>query len=100
MTGWRAAVLVAAVLAVLAGSARGACPGNETHFRLYRSSAATQGAAIHVATFDATLQAEGGGAAEYNRGNCEIRPEPVPKPAGCDRDLLVRALACRPMTRT
>jgi hypothetical protein len=72
MTGWRAAVLVAAVLAVLAGSARGACPGDETHFRLYRSSAATQGAAIHVATFDATLQAEGGGAAEYNRGNCEI----------------------------
>jgi hypothetical protein len=69
MTGWRAA----AVLLMLAGSAGAACPGDETHYRLYRSSAARPGAAIHVATFGATLQpAQGGGAAEYNRSNCEI----------------------------
>ena len=66
-------IAAAAVLAVLAGSARAACPGAETRYRLYRSSAAIQGAAIHVATFDAALQAaEGGDAAEYNRHNCEI----------------------------
>ena len=70
MNAWIAA---AAMLAVLAGSARAACPGDETHYRLYRSSAAIQGAAIHVATFDAALQAaQGGDAAEYNRSNCEI----------------------------
>jgi hypothetical protein len=48
MTGWRPAVLL-----MLAGSAGAACPGDETHYRLYRSSAAIQGAAIQVATFDA-----------------------------------------------
>jgi len=62
MTGWRAAVLfVAAALAVLAGSARAACPGDEMHYRLYRSSAA-----IHVATFDSVERTDGGSPAEYN----------------------------------
>jgi hypothetical protein len=67
MIGWRAAALL-----VLAGSAGAACPSDETHYRLYRSSAAIQGAAIHVATFDSVMKDGDGSAAEYNRSNCEI----------------------------
>ena len=68
MNAW----IAAAVLAVLAGSARAACPGDETHYRLYRSSAAIQGAAVHVATFDSVERKDGAGTVEYNRDNCEI----------------------------
>jgi hypothetical protein len=59
-------IAAAAVLAMLAGSARAACPGEETHYRLYRSSVVIQGAAIHVATFDAP------DGEAYNRENCQI----------------------------
>jgi hypothetical protein len=58
--------------ALLAGYARAACPGDETHYRLYRSSAATHGLVIHVATFDSVERKDGAGTAEYNRDNCEI----------------------------
>jgi hypothetical protein len=73
MTAKKTLFATVIVAALLAGYARAACPGDETHFRLYRSSAAIHGAAVHVATFNAVQQAaQGGGAAEYNRSNCEI----------------------------